>query len=80
MAKINKGDFLPQTVVSHPKSTLKDVARWLEIEALYYRKSKNRDGEFTLQCVARKLRKIAAGESPFVAFLWLAEQPKGSAK
>jgi hypothetical protein len=68
--KIPKYAYQPVTTVCHPASTLKDVAKWLEIESTLYRKEGNVEGALSLKAAAWRLRNVAAGTSPAEAFEW----------
>lgn len=59
--------------VCHPATTLRDVAKALEMEASLYRKEKNTAGSNALRSTAVALRDIADGKTWAEAFGWSAE-------
>ena len=56
--------------VCHPATTLKEVARALEIDAWIYRHEKNTAGSNALLNAARSLRAVAGGRTWADAFDW----------
>ena len=65
-------DYMKRTpkFVCHPTTTLKEVARALEIDARMYRLEKNTAGSNALLNAARSLRAVAGGRTWADAFDW----------
>ena len=59
-----------QVHVCHPSSTLKSVAKALEIEAREYGKAGNRIAGAVLRTASMNLRRVAQGETFSEAFGW----------